>query len=69
MPPLSKFIYGKRKWIQINSTVELKLAKVLCLPELLIQSDDTGLTGLDQLTWNDLGKVIPSQVCFFSLWG
>jgi len=34
MPPLSNFTYGKRKLIQINSTVEQKLAKVLCLAEL-----------------------------------
>jgi len=28
MPPLSKVTYGKRKLIQINSTVKQKLAKV-----------------------------------------
>jgi len=48
MPPLSKVAYGKRKLILINSIVEQKLAKELCLPELPIQSDNTPMLESDQ---------------------
>ena len=48
MPPLSKVAYGKRKLILINSIVEQKLAKELCLPELPIQSDYTPMLESDQ---------------------
>jgi len=51
MPPWNKFTYGKRKLIQINSTVEQKLAKVLWLPELPIQSDNTPMSESDQSLW------------------
>ena len=54
MPQLSKVTYGKRKLIQINSTVKQKLAKVLCLPKLPIQSDNTAMSESDQKVFDNM---------------
>jgi len=44
--------------IQINSTVKQKLAKVLCLPELPIPSDNTAMSESDQKPFgNMLSKI------------
>ena len=67
MPPLSKFTCGKRKLIQINSTVKQKLAKVVCLLELPIQSDNIPMLESDQIAVKNMQNLEnPTVITGFS---